>query len=349
MVKRRGWLWLGIGVVSTVSLWALWVVTGPRIQLPDGAQEINFPRSRRSILAISPDGRRLASNVRRPDGHFVVEVRALKGDRTSPSTFDGVFPVWLPDGTLVSFQDARYGSNSSLHLDRQGERESIPLPRIGFLRSVFYDPKEGELLFSDHVEQTRFAYREWRFSISSRTMVETHEPLPMAYCNCLYGDGSVWLTTGELENHTSVYALFDRNQHGLQVAMGLPGIDDGRLRPLALAPGGSSAIFALWDESPRSAVLNQAVSLVWSTRFTRRLFDAPLSALRERSRVSSLIIYDFQTSSFQTLGRFEGGWLEAVWHPNGEDLIIQMNGRLWQVRLPLHLWSKPAPGYRGGK
>jgi len=94
------------------------------------------------FMNLSPDGRRLAMDVQRPEGVSVWLADVSTGQR-EPLTLDGAYvfsPVWSPDGTQVAYVSYGQGREVANHrILTQAVDGGVP--------SVVYEAEPGELLW----------------------------------------------------------------------------------------------------------------------------------------------------------------------------------------------------------
>jgi serine/threonine protein kinase len=114
--RRRGLVWLVAGALVAASLFAAFkygrsatvdtqTYRSTLLAPPTTSISFDFPGWSGAILAVSPDGQRLAFIARGADGHVQLWVRPLNGLTAQPlaGTDDASAPFWSPDSRFLGF------------------------------------------------------------------------------------------------------------------------------------------------------------------------------------------------------------------------------------------------------
>jgi Tol biopolymer transport system component len=205
----RRWLWPAVAAAAVLAVAIVGVLTWPRSPTLVAADSVRFDINRLEgesspFVIVSPDGRRLALIVNRPDGAAQIWVRSMATQEARPleSTMgvDGL-PFWSPDSRYILF--------SSLRKLRRVDAAGGPSQLLGEIQSAvaggFWTP-DNRIVYSDlnvgAMQAPSAGGAQTPFSVSAgqdNKGVITPSPLPggnLVFCRCLgSGEPGIYLAT----------------------------------------------------------------------------------------------------------------------------------------------------------
>jgi len=260
-----------------------------------------------------------------------------------------MIPVWM-NSHEVGCLEYEHGRDLRLVYPEGLGRSPLDLKGLAIPGTAFARLEGTELIISDLNTRRSNASRAclWRVAISTGAASPILDIQPSRFFEAMSADGKYWAGWDVKKKNLVYLNLENDDMKQLTPVRDKLRSQKRRLESLSLSPDGKQLAIACQSDTIRSEALAFVNISSWKLR--KNLGHIVSAGEPNDSRSLWIVVSNLDASRWVALANMASGILPSVlWHPDGKHLIAQGDGHLWLIPLPQHLWSKPAPGYKGGE